>query len=141
MVARACRRYTVEERRELWARWKRGESVSEIGRALDRRPCTIHGTVREYGGVPPRERRRSRLVLTVAEREEISRGVAAGESGRRIAARLGRSASTIARELGRNGGRCGYRAADADGCAWERARRPQHCKLARNRVLAGVVAA
>jgi IS30 family transposase len=90
--------------------------------------------------VPPRERRRSRLVLSAAEREEISRGVAAGESARRIAVRLGRASSTIARELGRNGGRRGYRAADADQQAWERAQRPQHCKLARDRVLAGVVA-
>jgi IS30 family transposase len=90
--------------------------------------------------VPPRERRRSGLALSAAEREEISRGVAAGESARRIAARLGRASSTIARELGRNGGRRGYRAADADQHAWERARRPQQCKLARNRVLARVVA-
>jgi len=79
-------------------------------------------------------------VLSAAEREEISRGVAAGESARRIAARLGRAVSTITRELGRNGGRRGYRAADADRQAWERAQRPQQCKLACNRVLAGVVA-
>ena len=134
------RKYTVGERRELWERWKRGESVSDIGRALDRAPSSIHGAIRVYGGVPPRERRRSRLVLSAAEREEISRGVAAGESARRIAVRLGRASSTIARELGRNGGRRGYRAADADQQAWERAQRPQHCKLARDRVLAGVVA-
>ena len=134
------RKYTVGERRELWERWKRGESVSDIGRALDRAPSSIHGAIRVYGGVPPRERRRSRLVLSAAEREEISRGVAAGESARRIAVRLGRASSTIARELGRNGGRRGYRAADADQEAWERAQRPQHCKLARDRVLAGVVA-
>lgn len=140
MVARTRRKYTAQERRELWERWKRGESISEIGRALDRAPGTIHCTVREQGGVPPRERRRSRLALSAAEREEISRGVAAGESARRIAARLGRASSTIARELGRNGGRRGYRAADADQHAWERARRPQRCKLARNRVLAGLVA-
>jgi len=134
------RKYTVGERRELWERWKRGESVSDVGRALDRAPSSIHGAIRVYGGVPPRERRRSRLVLSAAEREEISRGVAAGESARRIAVRLGRASSTIARELGRNGGRRGYRAADADQEAWERAQRPQHCKLARDRVLAGVVA-
>jgi len=132
--------YTAVERRELWERWKRGESVSDIGRALDRAPSTVHGAIRERGGVPPRERRRSRLALSAAEREEISRGVAAGESARRIAARLGRASSTIARELGRNGGRGGYRAADADQQAWVCARRPQECKLARNRVLAGVVA-
>jgi IS30 family transposase len=132
--------YTALERRELWERWRRGESVSDIGRALDRAPSTIHHTIRVQGGMPPRERRRGRLALSAAEREEISRGVAAGESARRIAARLGRAASTVARELGRNGGRRGYRAADADQQAWERARRPQQCKLARDRVLAGVVA-
>lgn len=140
MVTIVRRKYTVGERRELWERWKRGESVSDVGRALDRAPSSIHGAIRVYGGVPPRERRRSRLVLSAAEREEISRGVAAGESARRIAVRLGRASSTIARELGRNGGRRGYRAADADQEAWERAQRPQHCKLARDRVLAGVVA-
>jgi IS30 family transposase len=91
--------------------------------------------------VAPRQRRRHRLGLTAAEREEISRGVAAGEPARRIAARLGRAPSTITRELGRNGGRRRYRAADADRQAWERARRPQRCKLARNRILAGLVAA
>jgi IS30 family transposase len=140
-VARTRRKYTAQERRELWERWKRGESISDIGRALDRAPGTIHCTIREHGGVPPRERRRSRLALTAAEREEISRGVAAGESARRIAARLGRAPSTITRELGRNGGRRGYRAADADRHAWERARRPQRCTLARNRLLAHLVAA
>ena len=141
MVARTRRKYTVKERRELWRRWKRGESISDIGRALDRAPGAIHCTIREHGGVPPRERRRSRLALTVAEREEISRRVATGESARRIAARLGRAPSTITRELGRNGGRRRYRAADADRRALERARRPQRCKLARSRLLAGLVAA
>jgi IS30 family transposase len=141
VVARTRRKYTAQERRELWERWKRGESISDIGRALDRAPGTIHCTIREHGGVPPRERRRGRLALTTTEREEISRGVAAGESARRIAARLGRAPSTITRELGRNGGRRRYRAADADRQAWERARRPQRCRLARNRVLAGLVAA
>jgi len=141
VVARTRRKYTAQERRQLWERWKRGESISDIGRALDRAPGTIHCTIREHGGVPPRERRRGRLALTTTEREEISRGVAAGESARRIAARLGRAPSTITRELDHNGGRCGYRAADADRQAWERARRPQRCKLARNRVLASLVAA
>ena len=140
-MARTRRKYTAQERRQLWERWKRGESISDIGRALDRAPGTIHCTIREHGGVPPRERRRGRLALTTTEREEISRGVAAGESARRIAARLGRAPSTITRELDHNGGRCGYRAADADRQAWERARRPQRCKLARNRVLASLVAA
>jgi len=131
----------VQERRELWERWKRGESVSEIGRALDRARATVHCTIRQQGGVAPRERRRSRLALTLEEREEISRGVAAGDSARRIATRLGRSPSTITRELDRHGGRSGYRAAEADRCAWERTRRPQRCKLARNPILSDLVAA
>ena len=121
--------------------WKRGESVSDIGRALDRAPGTVHSTIRQHGGVAPVERRRSRLALTPPEREEISRGVAAGDSARRIAARLGRSPSTVSRELKRHGGRRRYRAADADRRAWERARRPQPCKLARNPILSGLVAA
>ena len=140
-MARPRREYSARERRELWERWRRGESISEIGRALDRAPGTIHCTIREHGGVPPRERCRSRFALTLEEREEISRGVAGGEPARRIAARLGRSPSTITRELNRHGGRRGYRAAEADRRAWERARRPQRCKLARNPRLSSLVAA
>lgn len=140
-MARARREFSAQERRELWERWKRGESISEIGRALDRAPGTIHCTIRQQGGVPPRERRRGRLTLTFEEREEISRGVAAGGSARAIAARLGRAPSTITRELGRHGGRRGYRAAEADRRAWERARRPQRCKLTRDPVLRELVAA
>jgi IS30 family transposase len=140
-VARARRRYTAQERRELWERWKRGESVSDIGRALDRAPATIHCTIRERGGVAPRERSRNRLALTLEEREEISRGVVAGESARAIAGRLGRAPSTITREVARSGGRGRYRAADADRRAWQRARRPQPCKLARSPALRDVVAA
>jgi len=140
-MRRKRREYSQAERKELWERWKRGETISDIARALDRAPGTIHCTIREQGGVVPRERRRSRLALTLAEREEISRAVAAGESARRVAARLGRSPSTVSRELARCGGRRRYRAADADRCAWERARRPQACKLARNPVLSALVAA
>ncbi len=140
-MARRRREYSAQERRELWERWKRGESISEIGRALDRAPGTIHCTIRQHGGVPPPERHRSRLALTLQEREEISRGIAAGDSARGIAARLGRSPSTVTRELNRHGGRRRYRAAEADRRASERARRPQRCKLARNPVLSGLVAA
>ena len=111
-MARKRRVYSVQERRELWERWKRGESVTEIGRALDRASGTIQCTIRQYGGVAPTERRRSRLQLTLQEREEISRGVAVGESARAIAVRLGRSPSTVTRELDRYGGRGRYRAAE-----------------------------
>jgi len=134
VVARARRVYAATERRELWERWRRGESVSDIARALDRAPGTIHCTLRERGGVAPAERRRSQRTLSVAEREEISRGIAAGESGRVIARRLGRAPSTISREIARNGGRGRYRAGEADGRAWNVARRPQVCKLAANGV-------
>ena len=140
-MARKRREYSARERRELWERWKRGESISEIGRALDRASGTISHTIRLRGGVAPSERRRSRLALTLREREEISRGVAVGEPARRIAARLGRSPSTITRELNRHDGRRRYRAAEADRRAWERARRPQRCKLARQRALSRIVAA
>jgi IS30 family transposase len=138
---RKRRYYSAGERAELWERWRRGESASEIARALERTKGAVGNTIRARGGIPPREQRRSGLALTAREREEISRGVAGGESARAIAARLGRSPSTITRELNRNGGRCRYRAAEADRAAWERARRPQLCKLARNARLAALVAA
>jgi IS30 family transposase len=133
--------YSSAERRELWARWGRGESTAEIGRALGIERSTIHRAIRQYGGVVPLRRRRHRLALSVSEREEISRGVAAGESLRRVAARLGRSPSTVSREISRHGGRSCYRAGEADRRAWANGRRPQVCKLAGNQALAGLVAA
>ncbi len=139
-MAKKRREYAVAERRELWERWKRGESYADIARALDRVPATIYCTIRQQGGVAPRERRRSRLALTFAEREEISRGIAAGRSARRIAATLGRAPSTVTREIDRHGGRSSYRAAEADERAWQHARRPQICKLARDRTLRQLVA-
>jgi IS30 family transposase len=128
------------ERRELWERWRRGESIREISRALGRDHSSVGYRIRQGGGVVPRERRRSRLALRVDEREEISRGLAAGLSARRIAAGLGRSPSTVTREIARHGGRRCYRAAEADERAWKNGARPQVCKLASNRVLAGLVA-
>ncbi len=139
-MPRERRVYSAAERNELWERWGRGETISDIGRALDRAPGTIFCTLTERGGVAPRPRRCSRLALTLPEREEISRGVAAGESARGIAVRLGRSASTVAREIARHGGRRRYRAAEADGRAWRNARRPQVCKLASNPGLRELVA-
>ena len=128
------------ERRELWERWGRGETVSEIARALDRAPGTIHCTLRERGGIAPPPRCRRASGLTVADREEISRGVAAGVSMRRIAAALGRAPSTVSRELGRNGGRDAYRAEQGERRALEVARRPQRCKLSLDAVLRDLVA-
>ena len=115
--------------------------MSDIARALDRAPGTIHCTLRERGGVAPPERRRARRALQIAEREEISRGIAAGESVRRIARRLARAPSTVAREVARNGGRLRYRAAAADERAWRCARRPKACTLATNRALRALMAA
>ena len=119
-------------KKELWDRWKAGESISDISRALKRPPGSIHGMLRATGGIAPLRRRRPALALTLAEREEVSRGLASGESMRAIAARLGRSASTVSREVDRNGGRGSYRASKADQRAWERARRPKRCLLAKN---------
>lgn len=140
-MPRARRTFSPAERKELWERWKRGETVSDISRALDRAPGTIHCALRERGGVAPPERTRSRLALSLPEREEISRGIAAGHSGRRIAAGMCRSAATVSREINRHGGRDRYRATEADRRAWDNSRRPQRCKLARNPALAELVAA
>ncbi len=127
-------------KQELWERWKAGESISDISRALKKPPGSIHGMLKAQGGIAPHHRRRSMLALTAVEREEISRGLAAGESLRAIATCLGRSASTVCREVNRNGGRGGYRAAKAEERAWERARRPKRCLLAMNDRLRDVVA-
>ena len=139
-MARSRRGYSLAERRELWARWVRGESVSEIARALDRAPGTIHCTIKERGGIVPATRRRRSSALTTAEREEISRCIAAGASLRRIASELGRAPSTISREIARNSGRDCYRAASAERRADDAARRPQRCKLSLDDVLRDLVA-
>jgi IS30 family transposase len=126
---RKRRWFTTIELAEIWDRWKRGETTEEIGRVLDRARSTIHQQLAPYGGIRPRERCRSSRTLSLAEREEISRGIAAGRSMRAIAQRLGRAASTISREITRNGGYDNYRASTADGRAWERARRRKPCRL------------
>ncbi len=99
-----------------------------------------NGFLSEAGGIRPRQRVRSRLALSLSEREVISRGVVAGRSMRSIAASMGRAASTVSREIGRNGGCQRYRASHADQAAWDQARRPKSCKLVRNRALARLVA-
>lgn len=124
------RRFTPAEKASLWEGWKRGLTLVDIGRGLDRRASTIFRVIRGEGGFAPRPRCRAERVLQATEREEISRGIAANRSIRDIAATLGRAASTISREINRNGGRQAYRAAEADARAWERARRPQRCVLA-----------
>jgi IS30 family transposase len=124
----------------MWERWREGETLHQIARLFDRPHSSVRGILAEAGGIRPVKRCRSPLGLTLAEREEISRAVVAGRSIRSIAVLLGRSPSTISREISRNGGQGSYRAVQADQAAWDRARRPKRCKLAQNRALAHMVA-
>lgn len=132
--------YTDSQKALMWERWRKGESLQQIAQLFDRNHSSVQRILAETGGIQPKQRRRSSLALTLAEREEISRSVVAGDSIRAIANRLGRAPSTISRELKRNGGMQGYRANNADQLAWERAHRPQICKVVRKRELAQVVA-
>jgi IS30 family transposase len=126
-----CKRgYSAAEKTELWDRWQRGESLTAIGRAFGKASSSVYFQIAPYGGIRPAPRRRSRLALTPWEREEISRGIAAHESVRSIAKLLGRSPSTVSREISRNGGYDRYSAPTADDAAWARTRRPKRCKLA-----------
>jgi IS30 family transposase len=126
-------------REELWRRYKAGETILGIGRALDQRQATIHRLLQTSGGIAPAPRSRSSRVLSFSEREEISRGVAAGCTFRAIARGLHRAVSTVSQEVARHGGRPLYRAAPADAAAWESARRPKLCLLAKNRQLQRIV--
>ncbi|MEG3126227.1 IS30 family transposase [Sphingomonas sp. GB1N7] len=122
--------YSAAQRAEIWDRWQRGESMSSIGRRFDRESSSVFSVLSPSGGIRPVERRRSVRVLSLNEREEISRGLVAGRSLRAIATQLGRSPSTISREVKRGGGRDRYRATGSDQAAWDRALRPKPCKLA-----------
>jgi IS30 family transposase len=121
---------SAEEQEELWARWRQGESLRLIARRMGKRGPSVRAFVLQSGGVKQPPRRRPASSLSAAEREEISRGVAAGDSCRAIASRLGRAPSTVSRELARNSGRCRYRAQRADAAAYRRAARPKASKLA-----------
>lgn len=131
--------YTESQKALMWDRWKAGDSLQQIAQLFDRNHSSIQRILAETGGIRPTARRRSRLALTLVEREEISRAVAIGLSIREIATRLGRAPSTISREINRNGSRRSYRASQAEQAAWERARRPKHCKLAQSPKLAQLV--
>lgn len=131
--------YTHCQKALMWERWRQGESLHEIARLFDRKHTSVRTVLAATGGIRPPVRRRSCLALTLEEREEISRAVVADQSIRSIAAGLGRSASTISREIRRNGGQECYRASQADQAAWDRAHRPKVCKLAQNRALAQIV--
>ena len=113
--------------------------MSSIGRLFERNSSSIYPLLSRSGGIRPAQRKRSRLALTLSEREEVSRGIATNYSIRLIASLANRSASTISREINRNGGYYKYRAAVADQATWDRARRPKRCKLSSNRSLVRVV--
>jgi IS30 family transposase len=131
---------SLQQKKELWNRWKDGQSLSEIGRALGKHAGSIHGVLSTNGGIAPRIRKARAGSLTFAEREEISRGLATNSSLRSIAKQLGRAPSTISREIARNGGSKSYRATSADICASNNALRPKACALQANDKLVTVVA-
>ena len=131
--------FTHDQKAEIWDRWRRGESMSSIGRGFDRDSSSIYPLLSRTGGIRPPERKRSLLALTLVEREIISRGIAGSQSVRSIARELCRPASTVSREISRNGGYGKYRAVDAEDRAWVRALRPKLCKLATNKPLQRVI--
>lgn len=131
---------TGGQREELWRRYKAGETILGIGRALGQRRTSLHRVLQATGGIGPAPRCRSARVLSFAEREEISRGISAGHSFHAIARNLQRAVSTVSQEVSRHGGRQRYRAADADLAAWDSARRPKACLLAGNPQLQRIVA-
>ena len=133
-------RLTLAEKTELWRRWRRGESLNAIGRALGRIAKVVRYEVARTGGIPPPARHRARLALALTEREAISRGLACGTSLRQISRQLRRAPSTVSREVRRHGGRRRYRAAAADAAAWARGRRPKRCRLATYPALRDAVA-
>jgi IS30 family transposase len=131
---------SAAQKADLWQRWKQGQSLSEIGRALGTHSGSIHGVLSSNGGCIPPVRTRSRWALTLGEREEISRGMATALSIRQIAATLGRAPSTVSRDIHRHGGAHTYRAAEADEQAWKYTRRPNPCRLAPSPMLQWIVA-
>jgi len=140
MIRRKRTRLSAEQRAELWSRWKAGQSLNAIGRALGKDHVVIHCVLARHGGIVPPARRRSPLALTLAEREDISRGIASGQSIRAVAQGLERAVSTVSREIARHGGRPLYRANEADQQAWESALRPKACRLALDEKLRTIVA-
>ncbi len=131
--------YTEAQKALMWERWKQGWTLHQIGHLFNRAHTSVGGILSRTGGIRPPVRSRGAAALTLAEREEISRALAEGQSIRCAAARLGRPPCTVSREIRRNGGRTHYRAAEADDAAWDRALRPKVCKLAENIALAGIV--
>lgn len=140
-MARVCRpRMSWSEKNALWQRWRRGESLSEIARALHRVSSCVYNVVAAEGGMPPAIRQRPERALSPTEREEISRQLAQGASFRAISRVLRRAPSTVSREVRRNAGRGLYRAAVADRRAWRQRERPKPCRLAEHQRLRRAVA-
>ena len=135
MAYRTRLKYTDEMKSYIWDRYQQGDALKAIGRSFDRSSSSIHGLLARTGGIRPRERQRASQALSLAEREEISRGLVAGLSIRAIADQLDRAPSTVSREVSRNGGVQSYRATSADQNAWDRSERPKVCKLVQNRPL------
>ena len=132
--------YTDAQKELMWDRWQKGDSQEKIAQLFDRGHGSVARILVQTGGIRPPKRTRSKRALSLAEREEISRGVVAGRSLRSIAVSLNRAPSTVSREISRNGGRQHYRANVADKAAWDRAHRAKTCKLVRNPALARIVA-
>ena len=130
MKRRSRVNYSVAQRAEIWDRWQAGEPMSLIGRRFDRYSSLVFSVISPTGGIRPPDRLRAKKVLSLLDREEISRWLIMRRSLRSIARHLGRSPSTISREVQRNGGADRYRSARSDQAAWDRARRPKLCKLA-----------
>lgn len=139
-MTRRYKRLETAELALLWRRWQAGETAVQISSHVGCDTSTITWHIARAGGLPPRQRTRNARSLRLAEREEISRGLAAGDGVRTLARRLGRPPSTISREIRRHGGRMAYRASGADQRAWASARRPKRCRLATTRRLPRVVA-
>ena len=133
-------RLSTEQRIEMRRRWKAGESLHDIGRAFGKGHGSIRFLLRQRGGIVPAARRRSPRTLTLAEREDISRGIVSGSSMCEIAKRLQRAVSTVSREVARHGCRPLYQASEADRQAWESALRPKVCLLANHETLRTIVA-
>jgi IS30 family transposase len=134
-----ARRFTEEEQQTIWDMREAGVPVKRIAKHLDRQNVSLRKFIADHGGRRPTPRERSELRLSMEEREEISRGLAADLSIRAIAEGLDRSPSTVCREVSANGGRTKYRALQADRGAQKRALRPKRAKLARCRRLRSTV--
>jgi IS30 family transposase len=132
---------TEQQIAELWDGYAAGQSVAQLARRFGKQQSSLYERIQAAGGVRPTIPTRAARHLTLEDREEISRGLAAGDSLRQIAVRLGRAPSTVAREVEANGGRFRYRALRADRAAVQRRRRPKSCKLAATPRLQAMVAA